>query len=71
MIVTSEVALLPDVDNTLLDNDRVAADPIVRLSQVSGAPERECVFAVKRIVALNERDPSTAARPGSVRQETL
>mgnify|MGYP001593461929 CR=1 FL=1 len=28
-------------------------------------------FAVKRIVALAERDLDAAARPGSIRQETL
>jgi hypothetical protein len=70
MTVASEVALLPDVDNTLLDKDRVAVDPGARLPQAFGAPERESVLAVKRVVALTERDLDAAARAGSVRQET-
>lgn len=72
MTAGNEVLLLLDMDNTtLLDNDRFATDPGATLQQAFGAQERDCFFAVKWVVAMNERDPSTAARAGSVRQETL
>ena len=63
------VVVLLDVDNTLLDNDRFAADPGPRLQQAFGEAERERLPAVKRVVAQTERGLDAAARAGSARQE--
>ena len=41
MVVARDVAFLLDVDNTLLDNDRFAADLGARLEQAFGTTERE------------------------------
>jgi hypothetical protein len=63
------VVLLLDVDNTLLDNDRFAADPGARLQQAFGAAERERFLALKRVVARTERDLDAAARVWRAKQE--
>lgn len=41
MLIPAQVVLLLDVDNTLLDNDRFAADFTARLDGDFGKPERE------------------------------
>ena len=46
MLNTGEVIFLLDVDNTLLDNDRFAADLGDRLEQAFGASERERYCAI-------------------------
>ena len=46
MLNTGEVIFLLDVDNTLLDNDRFAADLGARLEQSFGASERERYWAI-------------------------
>ena len=46
MLNTGEVIFLLDVDNTLLDNDRFAADLGDRLEQAFGAPERARYWAI-------------------------
>jgi FMN phosphatase YigB (HAD superfamily) len=46
MLSTERVTFLLDVDNTLLDNDRFAADLGDRLEQAFGAPERERYWAI-------------------------
>lgn len=46
MLATSEVVFLFDVDNTLLDNDRFAADLGVRLQQAFGIAGRERYWAI-------------------------
>jgi hypothetical protein len=61
---------LPDVDNTLLDNDRFAADSGAHLQQAFGAAKHERFFSVQRVVAQTERDLDAAARVGSARQAT-
>jgi len=54
---------LPDVDNTLLDNDRSTT--------ALGAAERERFLAAKRVVAQTERGLDAAARAISTKQEVL
>jgi FMN phosphatase YigB (HAD superfamily) len=46
MLSTGRVTFLLDVDNTLLDNDRFAADLGDRLEQAFGASERERYWAI-------------------------
>ncbi|GAC1330427.1 MAG: hypothetical protein NVS9B2_16960 [Steroidobacteraceae bacterium] len=46
MLNSGEVIFLLDVDNTLLDNDRFAADLSDRLEQAFGAPERARYWAI-------------------------
>lgn len=46
MLNTGEVIFLLDVDNTLLDNDRFAADLGDRLERAFGAPERARYWAI-------------------------
>jgi FMN phosphatase YigB (HAD superfamily) len=46
MLSTEQVTFLLDVDNTLLDNDRFAADLGDRLEQAFGASERERYWAI-------------------------
>ncbi len=46
MLNSGEVIFLLDVDNTLLDNDRFAADLSDRLEQAFGASERERYWAI-------------------------
>lgn len=46
MLNTGEMIFLLDVDNTLLDNDRFAADLGDRLEQAFGAPERARYWAI-------------------------
>ena len=46
MLSVGEVIFLLDVDNTLLDNDRFAADLGARLEQSFGASERERYWAI-------------------------
>ena len=45
-MLNSEVIFLLDVDNTLLDNDRFAADLSDRLEQAFGATERARYWAI-------------------------
>ena len=46
MLSAGEIIFLLDVDNTLLDNDRFAADLGARLEQSFGASERERYWAI-------------------------
>ena len=46
MLTAKDVLILLDVDNTLLDNDRFAADLGDRLAQLFGAAERERYWAI-------------------------
>ena len=46
MLTAKGVVILLDVDNTLLDNDRFAADLGDRLAQLFGAAERERYWAI-------------------------
>src|ERR1700724_469105 len=46
MLTGADVVFLLDVDNTLLDNDRFAADLGDRLEQSFGASERERYWAI-------------------------
>ena len=69
MTAPDKVVFLLDVDNTLLDNDRFAADLGARLQQAFGAAEHERFLAVKRLVAQTERGLDAATRTGKARQE--
>jgi hypothetical protein len=68
-VIGALVVVLLDVDNTLLNNDRFAADPGARLQEAFGAVERERFLAVKRVVVLTEWGLDGAARVGSAKQE--
>ena len=46
MLNAGDTIFLLDVDNTLLDNDRFAADLGDRLEQAFGAPERARYWAI-------------------------
>jgi hypothetical protein len=59
-----------DVDNTLLDNDRFAADSGTHPQQAFGAAEHERFLSLQRVVAQTERDLDAAARVGRARQAT-
>lgn len=69
MVIEALVVFLPDVDITLLDNDRFAVDLSPRLHPAFGATKRERFLAVKRVVVQTERGLDAAARAGNGRQE--
>ena len=69
--MANEVAFLLDADNTtVLDSDRFTEDIDVRLPQALDAGGRECLFTLKRGVALNEGHPIAVFRAGNVRRGT-
>ena len=69
MVIDALVVFLPDVDITLLDNDRFAVDLGPRLHPAFGATKRESFLAVKRVVVQTEGGLDAAARAGNGKQE--
>ena len=60
--MTADVVFLLDVDNTLLDNDRIIADLRAHLEQSSAPPARSATGSTSRRCATSSATPTTSAR---------
>jgi hypothetical protein len=61
-MTTDDVVFLLDVDNTLLDNDRVTADLKQHLAQEVGSERQKCYWTIYEHCGLSLGMPITLAR---------